>query len=256
MSPAWVSRLAQRLGLAPIPADAARRLEELRTAVEALAAVQVQAQVALEKVEKELSRSGREQFKANLLGQKQQEDLQTTLEHLRQAEAQRQREWAQLRENLDQARHQERVEMIQTLFPVLDGLGEALDSGKRLFEDGPLRLPFGQRLGLALRALAGKTTCQVPAQAVAAWLEGLSLVQERLLEVLAAEGVRPIEAKGQTFDPHWHLAVEAMPATGDIEPRTIVAQVRRGYALGDRALRYAEVVVARAPDFEERETSA
>ena len=154
--------------------------------------------------------------------------------------------------------------MIQTLFPVLDGLGEALESGKRLLEDGSpaLHLPLRQRLRLALRALAGKTTCpgQVSARAVAAWLEGLGLVQERLLEVLATEGVRPIETKGQPFDPHWHLAVEAVPATGGIEPHTIVAQTRRGYALGDRALRYAEVVVARAPsqnsNSEAREISA
>ncbi|MBI2503697.1 MAG: nucleotide exchange factor GrpE [Candidatus Latescibacteria bacterium] len=265
MSATWVSRLARRLGLAQLPADAARRLEGLQAAVAALGSAQARTQAALEKVEKELSRAGREQFKANLLGQKQQEDFQAALEHLRQAEAQRQREWAQLRENLDQARHQERVEVIQTLFPVLDGLGEALESGKRLLEDGAVAQPFPlrQRLGLALRALAGKISSgpdQVSAQAAAAWLEGLGLVQERLLEVLAAEGVRPIETEGQPFDPHWHLAVEAVPATRDIEPHTIVAQTRRGYALGDRALRYAEVVVARAPgqapNSEEREISA
>jgi molecular chaperone GrpE len=244
VSPRWVSRLARRLGLAPIPADAARSLAAVQAVLEHLAAAQARTQAALEKVEKELSRAGREQFKANLLGQKQQEELQALFEHLRQAEAQRQREWVQLREGLDQARRQERLELIQTLFPVLDGLGEALESGKRLLANGGLRLSLGQRLRLAL---IGQLPGQVPARALAAWLEGVGLVQERLLEVLAGEGVQPIQTTGQPFDPHWHLAVEAVPATGDLEPHTIVAQTRQGYAQGDRVLRYAEVVVARPP---------
>ncbi len=267
MSHAWLARLARRLGLGSIPAQVTAHLEGLQVAVAALEKVQAQSRAGLEKVEKELSRAGKEQFKANLLAQGQQEDFKVILEHLRQTEAQREREWAQLREQLAQARSQGRVELVQALFPTLDGLGEALEAGRQLLKNAAPRPAWAtadrpelaRRLRAALRALGGKTSCRsgVSSQAMAGWLEGLELLQERLLEVLAAEGVRPIEAEGKPFDPHRHLAIEAAPAAAGVEPNTIVAQTRRGYALGERVLRYAEVVVARTPAQppEEREPS-
>jgi hypothetical protein len=83
-------------------------------------------------------------------------------------------------------------------------------------------------------------------EAYAAWLKGLELVRERLFETLAMEGVEPLEAIGQPFDPHCHVALDTVPTQGDVLPGTIVSELRRGYAVGDRVLRYAEVVVARA----------
>jgi molecular chaperone GrpE len=84
-------------------------------------------------------------------------------------------------------------------------------------------------------------------EAYAAWLKGLELVRERLLETLAREGVEPLEAIGQPFDPHCHVALDTVPAQGDVLPGAVVSELRRGYAVGDRVLRYAEVVVARKP---------
>jgi molecular chaperone GrpE len=81
---------------------------------------------------------------------------------------------------------------------------------------------------------------------VVSWLQGLGLVQERLLDILAAEGVYPIDAEDESFDPHQHVAVETVPATGGLAPGTIVRELRRGYRLDEgTVLRYAEVVVAR-----------
>jgi molecular chaperone GrpE len=80
----------------------------------------------------------------------------------------------------------------------------------------------------------------------AAWLQGLELVRERLFETLAMEGVEPLEAIGQPFDPHRHVAMDTVPARDDAPSGAVVSELRRGYAVGDRVLRYAEVVVARA----------
>lgn len=91
----------------------------------------------------------------------------------------------------------------------------------------------------ARREGAWRDTC-------AAWLAGLRMVRQRWLETLALEGVRPIPAIGERFDPHQHVALEAVPCRDDAPPGTIVAEARRGYLAGERVLRYAEVTVTRA----------
>src|SRR5437763_1013086 len=75
-------------------------------------------------------------------------------------------------------------------------------------------------------------------------LEGLLVVERRLLAVLEREDVRPIPALGQPFDPERHLAV-AVARDNRVPDGTVVAEERRGYRLGARVLRHAEVVVAR-----------
>ena len=53
-------------------------------------------------------------------------------------------------------------------------------------------------------------------------------------------------ALGEPFDPHRHIAIDSVPASEDAAAGTVVAEYRRGYAQGERLLRLAEVVVARA----------
>jgi len=75
--------------------------------------------------------------------------------------------------------------------------------------------------------------------------QGLELIHRQLLELLRKRGVIPIESLGAEFDPHYHQAVaqEANPQHRDGE---IIAELRRGYRLGDRLLRPAMVKVAKA----------
>jgi len=80
-----------------------------------------------------------------------------------------------------------------------------------------------------------------------AWLEGVRLVGQRLRESLARDGVRVIDPIGQLFDPALHEAILEMDAPQGTPPGTVVQVVLKGYARGDRALRPARVVVARAP---------
>jgi len=69
-------------------------------------------------------------------------------------------------------------------------------------------------------------------------------VERRLLALLEKDGVRPICAVGQPFDPQRHLAVAVVSRT-DAPNGTVVGEELRGYAVGDRVIRAAEVVVAR-----------
>jgi molecular chaperone GrpE len=73
-------------------------------------------------------------------------------------------------------------------------------------------------------------------------------VRERLLATLAAEGIRPMTALGQPFDPQLHMAMEVTPAAAETPAGTVTAVIRQGYLAGERVLRHAEVAVARAAE--------
>jgi molecular chaperone GrpE len=77
--------------------------------------------------------------------------------------------------------------------------------------------------------------------------EGLHAVLEQMESVLARQGAVRIGEAGDRFDPERHEAV-AVQASAELPDRTIVAVERSGFALGDRVVRPAQVVVARAPE--------
>ena len=81
--------------------------------------------------------------------------------------------------------------------------------------------------------------------------DGFKLVYNQLLDLLKKFNVTPIEAVGQTFDPHNHEALTHMPSEEPAE--TVVQEIRRGYLLGDKLLRAAQVVVSSGPA-EEKES--
>jgi molecular chaperone GrpE len=77
--------------------------------------------------------------------------------------------------------------------------------------------------------------------------EGLRAVLAQIDSVLDRQGAQRIGAPGDRFDPQRHEAV-AVRATRDLPDRTIVEVQRSGFAQGDRVIRPAQVVVARAPE--------
>jgi molecular chaperone GrpE len=85
------------------------------------------------------------------------------------------------------------------------------------------------------------------------WCEGVLLIRHKLGSILESEGVKPIEADGQAFDPRYHEAVTYEEAPGYAEGQ-IIGEVQRGYVLGERVLRPALVRVARAPAVAEPES--
>jgi molecular chaperone GrpE len=74
--------------------------------------------------------------------------------------------------------------------------------------------------------------------------KGVELIHKQLLDVLRKRGVKPIEALGADFDPHFHQAVAHEPGEGRREGE-VIEEFRRGYMLGDRLLRPAMVKVAK-----------
>jgi molecular chaperone GrpE len=77
--------------------------------------------------------------------------------------------------------------------------------------------------------------------------EGLRAVLDQMEAILARHGVHRIGEPGERFDPGRHDAIAVRPGS-DVEQPTVVDVARAGYAIGDRVLRPAEVVVASRAD--------
>jgi molecular chaperone GrpE len=86
----------------------------------------------------------------------------------------------------------------------------------------------------------------VPAEAHDPWVEGVRLTERKLRNVLESEGVTPIEAVGQPFDPNLHEAV-AHEETAEYRDNHVIGEVQRGYRLHDRVIRPSLVRVANNP---------
>ncbi len=104
--------------------------------------------------------------------------------------------------------------VIEQLLSVLDDLGRALDAAPEEYVDQ-------------------------------SWVEGIFLVRRRLFSTLEQMGVRQVGKVGEAFDPHIHDAL--MTQSGSGSPMGTVVQVTRsGYAMGERIIRPAQVIVAGA----------
>ena len=78
------------------------------------------------------------------------------------------------------------------------------------------------------------------------WVNGVRLIEQKLRHILALEGVEPIPVHpGDLFDPYYHEAVLHQEVPGFAEGQ-IIAEVQRGYRQGERLVRPAQVVVAKA----------
>ena len=72
--------------------------------------------------------------------------------------------------------------------------------------------------------------------------EGLYLTIKRFKDILEGESVKEIAAIDQTFDPHFHEAVDTVKGPQDDK---VVEVVEKGYILGDKVLRAARVKVSK-----------
>lgn len=236
--------------LGTLQGDLAGSMAELRATLAGL-------QEGVSALDKQLSRTGREQLKANTLFEAQQQQTQTALDQMRDHLARREAELVELRDRLRADQAAARLQVVERLLPALDGLHEALAAGHSLIERVPEPAPtppanFGERLAQVFgfrpqRAVpaGGASDVTQLRTALDAWLHGLTFVEERLLEVLGMEDIHPIPTQDEPFDPHRHIAVDSILATNGVLPGTIVAEFRRGYTVGEHILRPAEVVVAK-----------
>lgn len=78
-------------------------------------------------------------------------------------------------------------------------------------------------------------------------VEGVRMVHDKLLKLVELEGVTPIAALGERFDPFKHEAIMEVE-TLDVPDGCVAEEIRGGYMFKDKVLRASVVKVARAPD--------
>jgi molecular chaperone GrpE len=76
-------------------------------------------------------------------------------------------------------------------------------------------------------------------------VEGVQLVLRQFMTAFERLDVVPVDAANQPFDPNLHEAISQQES--ESPPGTVVQVLQRGYRSGDRLLRPALVVVAKAP---------
>jgi molecular chaperone GrpE len=86
-----------------------------------------------------------------------------------------------------------------------------------------------------------------PRQAKLGWVEGIKLIERKLKATVEAQGLSPIEALGEPFDPHFHEAL----MQGKGKEGIVIEEIQKGYKLHDRVIRPSKVVVGSGETDEE-----
>ncbi|MGA9365586.1 MAG: nucleotide exchange factor GrpE [Bacteroidota bacterium] len=102
--------------------------------------------------------------------------------------------------------------LIAEILPVIDDLTRSLTAGKA-------RREFG------------------------AFYKGVELIHAKLMKILEARGLKPIEALGKEFNVDYHEALMQMPKE-NVAHHTVIEEIEKGYMLYDKVIRHAKVIVA------------
>lgn len=114
---------------------------------------------------------------------------------------------------LEDAKTEQKFKVLKEMLPVVDNLERAIEHATKGDEKNPI-------------------------------IEGLQLVLRQFTNAFERLEVQVVDAMDQPFDPNQHEAISQMES--DKTPGTVVQVLQRGYKSGDRLLRPALVVVAKA----------
>lgn len=86
----------------------------------------------------------------------------------------------------------------------------------------------------------------VSAENLDAFLQGVRIIYDQMLDVLKSFGVEQIEAAGHNFDPAMHEAM-MQRTEPDREADIVLEEFQKGYKLNGRMIRPSKVVVNKLP---------
>ena len=73
--------------------------------------------------------------------------------------------------------------------------------------------------------------------------EGMTLIHQKFLKTLEAQGVSKIDTKDADFDTDVHEAVAMVPSMGEDKKGKVIDCLQEGYKLNDKVIRHAKVAV-------------
>ena len=73
--------------------------------------------------------------------------------------------------------------------------------------------------------------------------EGMTLIYQKFMKTLEAQGVSKIETIDADFDTDVHEAVAMVPGMGDDKKGKVIDCLQQGYKLNDKVIRHAKVAV-------------
>ncbi len=79
------------------------------------------------------------------------------------------------------------------------------------------------------------------------WVDGVRLIERKLRSALETQGLSPISAVGELFDPYQHEAIRQDRGKEGI----VIEELQKGYKLHDRVIRPSQVVVGNGEATEE-----
>ena len=112
----------------------------------------------------------------------------------------------------DRALHSEmsNKDLILNLLPALDNFEIAFKSQKSSFED---------------------------------FMKGMELIYSQMLDILKKEGLEPINAIGERFNPHFHECL--LQEESDKDSGTVIEEFQKGYLLREKVIRPTKVKIAK-----------
>jgi len=101
---------------------------------------------------------------------------------------------------------------ITAILPILDDMDRAIENGTKTDDPEVLR-------------------------------EGMTLIHQKFMKVLEAQGVSKIDTENADFDTDVHEAVAMVPGMGDDKKGKVIDCLQQGYKLNDKVIRHAKVAV-------------
>jgi molecular chaperone GrpE len=73
--------------------------------------------------------------------------------------------------------------------------------------------------------------------------EGVSLIQNKIKNILVQKGLKEMEAKGVAFDADLHEGITNIPAPSADLKGKVVEELEKGYYLNNKVIRFAKVII-------------
>ena len=102
--------------------------------------------------------------------------------------------------------------VITAILPILDDMERAIENGAKTDDPEVLR-------------------------------EGMTLIYQKFMKTLEAQGVSKIDTENADFDTDVHEAVAMVPGMGDDKKGKVIDCLQQGYKLNDKVIRHAKVAV-------------